>query len=189
MTTSLLWQIFYWLWVATEVSVALITRTRRSSGEVRDQGSMLVLWVVIFLSITAGFSIAAATHPTIFGGAHWVYTASLVVMIVGLTIRWVSIFSLGRSFSVNVAIHATQTLHKTGLFRIVRHPSYSGLLLIFFALGLRTRNWLALAVMMIPTLAALLYRIHVEEAALSDAFGEQYLEYSRQTKRLIPGIY
>ena len=189
MTTSSLWQVFYWLWVATEVSVALITRTRRSSGEVRDRGSMLILWVVIFLSITASFWIARSNLPTIVGGAHWVYTTSLVVMILGLVIRWVSIFSLGRSFSVNVAIHATQTLHKTGLFRIVRHPSYSGLVLIFFALGLRTRNWLALAVVVTPTLAALLYRIHVEEAALNQAFGEHYVAYSRKTKRLIPGIY
>jgi protein-S-isoprenylcysteine O-methyltransferase Ste14 len=39
-----------------------------------------------------------------------------------------------------------------------------------------------------PPLAALLYRIHVEEAALRNAFDE-YDDYSRTTKRLIPGIY
>jgi protein-S-isoprenylcysteine O-methyltransferase Ste14 len=42
---------------------------------------------------------------------------------------------------------------------------------------------------MVPSFAALLYRIHVEEKALCDAFGEEYQEYSRITKRLIPGVY
>jgi protein-S-isoprenylcysteine O-methyltransferase Ste14 len=43
--------------------------------------------------------------------------------------------------------------------------------------------------MLLPTGAALLYRIHVEEQALHGAFGEEYAEYSRVTKRLIPGVY
>jgi protein-S-isoprenylcysteine O-methyltransferase Ste14 len=89
----------------------------------------------------------------------------------------------------NVAIHATQTVHKTGLFRWVRHPSYTGMLLIFTAIGLSQRNWLSLAIMLVVPTAALLYRIHVEEMALTEAFGEDYLEYSRVTRRLVPGIY
>jgi protein-S-isoprenylcysteine O-methyltransferase Ste14 len=38
-------------------------------------------------------------------------------------------------------------------------------------------------------MAALLYRIHVEEFALEDAFGEQYAEYRKTTKRLIPWVW
>jgi protein-S-isoprenylcysteine O-methyltransferase Ste14 len=41
----------------------------------------------------------------------------------------------------------------------------------------------------IPTTAALIYRIHIEEAALRDAFGDEYLLYSRSAKRLVPGVY
>ena len=100
-----------------------------------------------------------------------------------------AIVTLGRSFSVNVAIHATQTMQKTGLFRIVRHPSYSGMMLIFIAVGVWTRNWVALAIFMVPPMVALLYRMNVEERALREAFGTEYEEYSRETKRLIPGVY
>jgi|SRR5580693_9857040 protein-S-isoprenylcysteine O-methyltransferase Ste14 len=88
-----------------------------------------------------------------------------------------------------VAIYATQTVHKAGLFRWVRHPSYAGMLLIFTAIGLSQRNWVSLAIMLVFPTAALLYRIHVEEMALTEAFGEDYLEYSRVTRRLVPGIY
>jgi protein-S-isoprenylcysteine O-methyltransferase Ste14 len=114
---------------------------------------------------------------------------SVAILAAGLAIRWTAVATLGKKFSANVAIHASQTLHRSGLFRFVRHPSYTGLLLIFVALGIHTRSWWGLAVMLIPTTAALLYRIHVEEAALVVAFGQEYRDYSRTTKRLIPGIY
>jgi protein-S-isoprenylcysteine O-methyltransferase Ste14 len=189
MTTAMLWKIFDWTWIASEVIILAATRTRRSSGNVRDRGSLLILWPVIVASITAGSWIGEAHAPTMFGGAHWVRTASLAVLVIGLAIRWTAIATLGRAFSANVAIHATQTVRKTGLFRFVRHPSYSGLVLIFVAVGMHTRNWMGLAITLVPTTAALLYRIHVEEAALRQAFGQEYVDYSRATKRLIPGIY
>ena len=189
MTAAMLWKILDWTWIASEVVILAATRTRRSSGNVRDRGSLLILWPVIVASITAGSWIGEAHAPTMFGGAHWVRTASLAVLLIGLAIRWTAIATLGKAFSANVAIHATQTVRKTGLFRFVRHPSYSGLVLIFIAVGMHTRNWVGLAITLVPTTAALLYRIHVEEDALRQAFGQEYIDYSRVTKRLIPGIY
>ena len=189
MTMSMLSTILYWIWVVSEVVILVATRTRRSTGNVRDRGSLLILWAVIFVSLTVGISIGQTHPPTMFSGAHWIRKVSLVLLVTGLAVRWMAIFTLGRSFSANVAIHATQTVHKTGLFRFVRHPSYSGLVIIFAAVGLHTRNWMGLAIILIPTAIALLYRIHVEEAALTQAFGQEYLDYSRCTKRLIPGIY
>jgi protein-S-isoprenylcysteine O-methyltransferase Ste14 len=63
------------------------------------------------------------------------------------------------------------------------------MLLIFAAIGLSQRNWTSLAIMLVFPTAALLYRINVEEMALTEAFGKDYVEYSRCTKRLLPGIY
>jgi protein-S-isoprenylcysteine O-methyltransferase Ste14 len=189
MTLSTFWTALYWIWVLSEVVILVATRTRRSTGNVRDRGSLIVLWLVIFVSLTVGISIGQSHPPTMFAGAHWIRKVALALLIVGLAVRWAAIITLGRSFSANVAIHATQTVHKTGLFRFVRHPSYSGLVLIFAAVGVHTRNWIALAIILIPTTIALLYRIHVEEAALTHAFGQEYLDYSQCTKRLIPGIY
>ena len=189
MSRSMIFYVLYWAWVASEVLLVMLTWTRRSKGSVQDRGSIVLLWMVIFASIDVGMSLRGFGRLQMFGGAHWVRTLALVTLVVGLAIRWTAIVTLGRSFSVNVAILATQTVHKTGLFRLVRHPSYTGLMLVFVALGLQTRNWLGLAILVIPTGAALLYRIHVEEHALRHAFGQEYVEYSRETKRLIPGIY
>ena len=186
---STVWQILYWGWVLGEIWVLVATRTRGGGGEVRDRGSLRILWLVIIASVTAAIWYGETHTPTMFGGASWVRTVSVIVMMVALAIRWTAIVTLGKSFSANVAIHATQKVCKTGIFSVVRHPSYSGLMLVFVAIGIHTRNWIGFALAVVPTFAAMAYRIHVEEIALREAFGEEYVEYSRTTKRLVPGIY
>jgi protein-S-isoprenylcysteine O-methyltransferase Ste14 len=194
MSFSILWKVFYYAWLASEIYIAIATRTRRGKGNVRDRGTMLLLWAVIFSSIFCGIWISEAQGPNLaegpmIFGAPWIKFVSLPVLIFGLALRWTAVLSLGKSFSANVAIHSTQTVLKTGLYRWMRHPSYTGLLLCILAVGLHTHNWISLLVIFVPPAAALLYRIHVEEIALREHFGQEYIDYSRQTSRLIPGIY
>ncbi|MGA3264403.1 MAG: isoprenylcysteine carboxylmethyltransferase family protein [Terracidiphilus sp.] len=189
MSISLMWQILFYGWTASEILIAVVTRTRKSGGKVRDRGSMLLMWAAIVCAITAAEFIGHMAPATMFGGAHWLKFAAVAVIIAGITLRWTAILSLGKAFSANVAIRHVQTVYRSGLYRFVRHPSYSGLLLVFLAIALHERNWLAAAVVLLPTTAALLYRIHVEEAALNQAFGAQYAEYSKATWRLIPGVH
>jgi protein-S-isoprenylcysteine O-methyltransferase Ste14 len=124
--------------------------------------------------------------PNMFAAAS---IAGVIVLIGGLVVRCIAIVTLGKAFSANVAIKSAQTIQRTGIYAVLRHPSYSGLLLIFLGIGFHSRNWLGLAVAFLPTTAALLYRIRIEEAALSKTFGQEYLAYSRTTKRLVPGVY
>lgn len=189
MDISLLWQILFYGWTASEIGIAVVTRTRRGGGKVRDRGSMLAMWAVIVAAITAAEFIAHMAPATNSGGAYRVEFAAVVVIIAGILLRWTAILSLGRAFSANVAIRDAQTINRSGLYRFVRHPSYSGLLLVFAAIALHERNWLAAAIVLVPTAAAVLYRIHVEEAALNEAFGAEYAAYSKTTRRLIPGVY
>jgi protein-S-isoprenylcysteine O-methyltransferase Ste14 len=189
LSISLLWQILLYGWTASEIYIAIATRTRRGGGKRLDRGSMAIMWVTIVVSITAAEWIASRATPNIFGGTHWLKVAAIAVLITGLAIRWTAILSLGKAFSANVAIRENQTIYQSGLYRFVRHPSYSGLWLVFLAIAIHERNWLAAVVMIAPTTAALFYRIHVEEAALHQAFGAKYAAYSSATKRLIPGIF
>jgi protein-S-isoprenylcysteine O-methyltransferase Ste14 len=186
---TLLWKILVYGWVASEILIGIAMRTRSSGGKVIDRGSLVVLWVTITLAITAGENIRARMAPNIFGGASWLLVAAIFVLIAGLAIRTTAILSLGKAFSPNVAIRNNQTIYRGGLYRWLRHPAYTGSLLCFMALGIETRNWLGLFVLVAPITAAFLYRIHVEEAALNEAFGAEYAAYSQETKRLIPGIY
>jgi protein-S-isoprenylcysteine O-methyltransferase Ste14 len=189
MTLSTLWEVLFWSWFASEIIIGVATRTKRSTGNVHDRGSLLILWVVIATAVTACQWINAIGPKNMFGGAHGLKFAAVIVMVAGLAIRWTAIITLGRSFSSNVAIQDSQKITRSGIFRFARHPSYLGLLLVFLSVGLHSCNWVALAIVLVPTTVVLLYRIHVEEAAMCAAFGEEYVAYSRTTKRLIPGLY
>jgi protein-S-isoprenylcysteine O-methyltransferase Ste14 len=149
---------------------------------------MLLLWVVIFASISAGIWISKARGPN-FPSTPGLQIAELAILVSGLLLRWTAILSLGKSFSANVAVRDQQTVYKRGLYRWMRHPSYTGLVLCIVATGVDTRNWVSLLIILVLPVAAILYRIHVEEIALREAFGEEYVSYSRDTKRLIPGIF
>ncbi|WP_263380394.1 methyltransferase family protein [Granulicella paludicola] len=189
MLLSLLWKVLYGSWLLTEIYVAVITRTRSGGGKIDDRGSLYILWIVIGVSISLGSALGETYRPTMIHNAEWLRTPALALFAVGLYIRLSAIITLGRSFSANVAIHDTQKLNTSGFFRYMRHPSYTGMMLIFLAIALRRQNWLSIVILVVPPFLALLYRMHVEEAALTSAFGEQYIDYSRTTKRLLPGIY
>ena len=189
MSIGLLW---VWLingWIVGEVVIAFATRTRRSQGSLHDRGTQLMIWVVIVGSFVAsGYAanIGAADIP--FNHADLRLTG-LLLLIAGLIIRIAAIATLGRAFSANVAIRASQTIQRSGLYSVVRHPSYLGMEMIFLATGLHSHNWASMAIVFIPPTLAILYRVHVEEAALLGAFGSEYEDYRKSTKRLIPGIY
>jgi protein-S-isoprenylcysteine O-methyltransferase Ste14 len=110
-------------------------------------------------------------------------------MWLGLVIRMWAIAVLGRSFRTTVEVDPEQAVVASGPYRWVRHPSYTGLLLIVAGFGLGTGYWLALVVCIALPLPALLRRIRVEEAELTRVLGDRYRAYQAQTRRLVPGLW
>ena len=115
--------------------------------------------------------------------------AGLMVMWLGLAIRVWAIAALGHAFRTTVEVEAAQTVVTQGPYRWIRHPSYTGLLLIVIGFGLAIGNWLALVVCVVLPLLGLLRRIQVEEAELLRVLGDRYRAYMTPTKRLIPGVW
>ena len=113
----------------------------------------------------------------------------IVLIIVGLAVRWAAILTLRKYFTVDVAILSDHKIVMTGLYRYVRHPAYLGSLLSFLGLGISFSNWLSALVIFVPITGAFVYRIRVEERALDASLGDAYRQYQTSTKRLIPGIF
>ena len=189
MSLGTLWTSLYWVWIALEVAIAVGTRARQAKANVRDRGTQVMLWVAIILSLTASGWMRHLELADMHTGERWLRLASISLLAAGVVVRITAIFTLGKWFTANVATHAAQTIQRAGLYRLVRHPSYLGMEIIFLAIGSHTHDWACLAVAFIPPTLAVLYRIHVEESALLGAFGEEYADYMRTTKRLIPGVY
>jgi len=110
------------------------------------------------------------------------------MVVFGLIVRWLAILSLKRQFTVDVSITKDHRIIRKGIYRFVRHPAYTGSLLSFLGLGVSFANYLSMLMIFLPICSAFLYRIHVEERALIDHFGDEYLNYCASTGRLIPGI-
>jgi protein-S-isoprenylcysteine O-methyltransferase Ste14 len=110
-------------------------------------------------------------------------------MAAGLIFRAYAIRQLGQYFTPEVIVQAGQHVVDRGLYRYLRHPSYTGTFITILGYGLALTNGLSLLLMLILPGLAYAYRMRVEEAALGAAFGAEYQDYMRRTKRLIPFIY
>jgi protein-S-isoprenylcysteine O-methyltransferase Ste14 len=177
------------IYLVSELLLTLTRRSRSETGTKQDRSTLGIIWLVIAVSITAGlfvalnFPAAALPHGRIFA------SAGVVLFVAGLILRWWAIITLGRFFTVDVTIEKDHELVERGPFRIVRHPSYAGVLLAFVGLGLSFGNWAALLVILLPIGAAFIRRMNVEEDALSRALGRHYADYMKRTKRLVPFVY
>jgi len=171
----------------SELGLGLLKRSRDDSVDA-DGSTLRVMWITIVGAITAG--IFASSH--VIGASFFSLTAfwtGLLLFVVGLALRWYSIFYLGRYFTVNVAIHSRHEVVDTGPYKRIRHPSYTGALIAIFGLALCMGNWLSLALIMAPITWAFVLRMSTEEAALANALGTPYTNYMSRTKRLAPFIY
>ncbi|MEA2205231.1 MAG: hypothetical protein QOE77_2007 [Blastocatellia bacterium] len=122
-------------------------------------------------------------------GGNSIAVIGLALLLVGIVIRWTAIYTLGKYFTGTVLIKNDHQLIRSGWYKHIRHPSYTGALLAHLGLGLSFSNWLSLTLSVVPFSVAAFYRMHVEERALKDAFGDAYISYSQITKRLIPKLY
>ena len=150
---------------------------------------MLVVWFVIMVSVAAGIYVAKRWPAAALPHHRSFMFAGVALFVAGLLLRWWAIITLGRFFTVDVTIEPDHELIERGPFRMVRHPSYTGVLLAFVGLALTLGNWAALLVILVPIGAAFIHRMNVEENALSGVLSQQYTDYMRRTKRLLPFIY
>jgi len=172
----------------SELYLAL-TRRSRTQAVSRDRHSLILLWTIIVVSLWFGIQMIwlfpRATVPYLRG----FYLFGFLLFLGGLILRWYSIGYLGRYFTVDVSISAEHKLIDSGPYRYIRNPTYTGALLAFLGLGFCFGNWLSILFLTLPIIAAFLWRIRIEERALTDALGENYRAYAERTRRLIPFVY
>lgn len=178
------------LWRVMETSVDILSRKRLRAGARRqDKGSYVVLLCLIVLGILLGLLLAYKVSATAITSARlFLFWLGIVLMNAGVALRLYAIYVLGASFTAVVAVAPEQRVIETGPYRLIRHPSYTGILLILLGLGLSLTNWLSLLVIMGCVLPGFSYRIRVEERVLQAQLGQPYQEYMRRTKRLIPYV-
>lgn len=176
------------LWILSEVvGGGIIPHLRRRGTKIerRDTGSQFLIIGCILLSIVIAFTFAGSGIAMLPG---FISYAGSALMLAGIVIRQWSIAVLGSFFSPAVGIQKGQKVVNRGPYRLVRHPSYTGAFLIITGVGLALRSWGAVLVILFITGLAYSYRIRMEEKVLVSELGDEYVQYKKKTKKLIPYI-
>lgn len=149
----------------------------------RDRGSGALVIITVFLSISIAFAFGYSGIGML---PDWIFYIGISLMLLGVLVRQYAIASLGRFFSLTVQIAEDHKVVEKGPYRLVRHPSYTGVLITFIGLGLAVQSLGALLLLLIVFGTSFGYRIHVEERTLTSELGQDYVSYMKRTKRLIP---
>jgi protein-S-isoprenylcysteine O-methyltransferase Ste14 len=175
--------------LALLAGASLFTRGNLSPGLREDRGNRWVIVALAVIGLLAAYLPAYTDRKefwTIDGDMiRWL---GVVLFVAGGALRLWPVFVLGRRFSGLVAVQPGHTLVTNGVYGVIRHPSYLGLLVNALGWGLAFRSGVGvlLTALMIPPVLA---RIRAEERLLQTEFGTAYGAYCARTSRLIPGLY
>ncbi len=179
-----------WSWGLAEAVLQVRGFLRRGSTSSTEHTTLLAMVVLMtgggwLASLAGGWwpALSYSTHGTV------LRTAVLAVGWAGIAVRLWAIVSLGRFFRGTVHVQEDHQVVRSGPYRWVRHPSYTGVILAVSAFTVMlgsTTSWLVWAGC---TAVAFGYRIRVEERFLTQALGSAYTQYAAGTRRLIPGVW
>ncbi len=183
-------RLFLAIWITFEIGLVVRDQIQHRGKTQKDRGSRYYL----LLSILVGVGAAAVVNRNekfffADGSTNGLSWAGLVLMFLGFSLRIWAIQVLGKSFRTTVETHQDQLVCQDGPYRLLRHPSYTGIVLICIGFGVAVQNWLSLLLAVVLPLIALLFRIRVEEKELAASLGSEYVSYQQHTKRLIPWVW
>ncbi len=171
------------------VVASLFTRANLSSGVREDRRNRWIIAALGVLGIVSAWLPAYTERLDVWVlGGDAVRWLGVLLFVIGGVLRLWPVFVLGRRFSGLVAIQRDHTLVTDGIYRVIRHPSYLGLVVNALGWALAFRSGvgvLLVALMLLPVVA----RIRAEEALLLSEFGAPYEAFRRRTWRMVPGIY
>lgn len=176
------WVIFFLAFVR-EAKVVRPAFSEKPS--VQDDGTFRALMIGSPLAVLAAGTAAYLPWLTIPNPVAAVAIGTILI-VAGAALRRYCFYALGTSFTGVVIVKQDQRIVESGLYRFVRHPSYSAAFMMFTGLGLALGSWVSVAILFLAHCYLYGRRVVAEEKALVDTLGAPYAEYMLRTKRFIP---
>jgi protein-S-isoprenylcysteine O-methyltransferase Ste14 len=181
---QLVWLVFmvYWLWSARKL--------KRSVQTEHPMKRFFAYWLPLFMAFVLGpgdwfgpgwLSGRFVPHSAIFE------PIGLFLCVAGLVLACWARHTIGENWSAVVQLKENHQLITRGPYNSIRHPIYSGMLLLFLGTAIFMGHWRSLLAVAI-VFASCWRKLRVEERWLSQLFGEVYLKYMARTRALIPGV-
>jgi protein-S-isoprenylcysteine O-methyltransferase Ste14 len=182
------WAVYIWaFW--PEMRIVRQGQKSVKQNKATDSGSLQVILFGMQVGILLAFATAfvpwlmfprAAIVPALWSG--------IAVLIAGSLLRRHCWRVLGQYFTGDVQVQNDQPVIMRGAYKWVRHPSYTGGILMLTGIGIALANWASLAILVATAIAVYSYRVHAEERALVQTLGDPYVAYMKTHERFIPFV-
>ncbi len=174
--------------------IELIIKNEKTSSDKKTEGNFYKgLYSISIVTALAGIAwgdIEKYAHiDFLYIHSSVVQVVGIILLIAGGIIRLVAIRTLGQYFTINLTIQNDHKLITTGLYHYIRHPAYSGAILSIVGIGIAYTNIISFILIALPYCIFIAIRIKNEEQVMEDYFKEEYIEWKKSTKRIIPFIY
>ena len=172
--------VLYWAW------------SSRGAKRVRRRESLLSRATHVVPLAFATLLLAAPSLPGWLGGRYGAageYDEGLAIALVaaGLAFSVWARVVLGGNWSASVTLKEGHEIIRSGPYRLIRHPIYTGLIVALAGSALACGEWRG-PIAFVIAVGALWRKLRVEERWLTAEFGVRYSDYRRQTRALIPFI-
>ncbi len=177
------------LWSLMERGFSLF-KQRQEKGRKQSQISFWLINIFWYGAMFFAILDVWTLNWTTFNQNQWLLRIiGLILIIVGLALRFIARRDLGKQYSVHVETSEKHQLITEGIYQKIRHPAYLGLLCLFLGIPLCIGSWGGLIIAVVGGIPAVMYRITVEETSLHNWFGEQFDEYAQDSWRLLPHVW
>lgn len=183
------------LMIAAEMFIAFYTHQKSSGDNKANKSDKGTKWISIFnfyICVYISFFMVGHVVPKVVFEIKLPIVFSYIgvlLMLAGIFIRLTAVFTLKRSFTLSVQTTNTQHLITTGIYHKVRNPAYTGSIVSLVGTAVALRSIIAVVITLILSIISYYLRIRIEEKALKNCFGEEFLEYEKSTYRLFPYIW
>jgi protein-S-isoprenylcysteine O-methyltransferase len=188
-----LWSFIFWAsFFAFFVVGSWVQNRERGAapGDNRDGGTKAVIYLGSAIGVAFAFAAPAVWAQARIGlPQEAVFACAMILFWGGLLLYVWSVLTLGAHFRTSVQLLEGQRLVTRGPYRLLRHPAYTGGIMLFSGIGLATGNWIAAVAAPLAVAIAYAWRIHVEEIALREKFGAEFDANRRRTWAVIPLIW
>ena len=172
---------------------SVLAENRRFGGDFRRRYTDRTYWQLQawqLAGLVSAVLLAKWFPSAALPGSQWLWVGlGCAVGLTGVTLRWWAIRTLGKQFTRELQVGSDHELVVDGPYQYVRHPSYTGAILMLAGVGLGLGNALGLVACLVLPAIGYIQRIPREEKLLRQELGEPYIEYASQRRRLVPGVY
>jgi protein-S-isoprenylcysteine O-methyltransferase Ste14 len=179
-----LWTAFFVVWLIWAMSTKPAQRRESISSRLSYTLVTFAAFFVMFSDVTA----QGWMHTRILPRDLWIQILGLIITVAGLGFAvWARVY-LGGNWSGSVTVKVNHELVRTGPYRFVRHPIYSGIILALLGTTIvrgQVRGFVAILFLLI----GFSIKWRIEERFMTNTFGDEYDDYKRDTGAIVPKMF